>query len=55
MTTQAVLIVPHYTEDLAQMAEMINKTHTPPLLPDGRAGHPYNLQIATLDDKNLTA
>lgn len=53
--TQAVLIVPHYTEDLAQMAEMINKTHTPPLLPDGRAGHPYNLQIATLDDKNLTA
>ena len=49
--TQAILIVPQYTEDLAQTAKMINETHTPPKLPDGSDGLPYNLQIAKFSRK----
>lgn len=53
--TQAILIVPQYTEDLAQMAKMINETHTPPKLPDGSDGLPYNLQIAKFSEKELAS
>ena len=53
--TQAILIVPQYTEDLAQTAKMINETHTPPKLPDGSDGLPYNLQIAKFSEKELAS
>ena len=52
--TEAVLIVPKYTSDLARMAELINDRLTPPALPDGapqsalphQAGHPREKCLA---------
>lgn len=51
--TEATLIVSSYSSDLAQMAQQINESHTPPRFPDGSASKPYCLKIATFADKHL--
>lgn len=51
--TEAVLIVPKYTSDLARMTELINDRLTPPALPDGSPSLPYHIKLATHEEKCL--
>ena len=51
--TEAVLIVPKYTSDLARMAELINTRLTPPAFSNGSPSLPYHFKLATHEEKCL--
>lgn len=51
--SEAVLIVPKYTSDLARMAELINTRLTPPAFSNGSPSLPYHFKLATHEEKCL--